>query len=61
MLVYDSGIAQLVEHLTVNQGVVSSSLTTGVVGDITCRWYLFSFQKGIGNGITNCPGPPLGP
>ena len=30
MLVYDSGIAQLVEHLTVNQGVVSSSLTTGV-------------------------------
>ena len=32
MLVYDSGIAQLVEHLTVNQGVVSSSLTTGVVG-----------------------------
>ena len=27
---YYSGLAQLVEHLTVNQGVVSSSLTTGV-------------------------------
>lgn len=30
-ITYYSGIAQLVEHLTVNQVVVSSSLTAGVV------------------------------
>ena len=30
-----SGIAQLVEHLTVNQVVVSSSLTTGVIEILT--------------------------
>jgi hypothetical protein len=30
MLICYSGIAQLVEHLTVNQVVVSSSLTAGV-------------------------------
>ena len=29
-----SGIAQLVEHLTVNQVVVSSSLTAGVDKDV---------------------------
>jgi hypothetical protein len=30
-LLSHSGIAQLVEHLTVNQVVVSSSLTAGVI------------------------------
>ena len=34
MLVDYSGIAQLVEHLTVNQVVVSSSLTAGVDEDV---------------------------
>ena len=40
-----SGIAQLVEHLTVNQVVVSSSLTAGVIikESSTACWRLFSY------------------
>lgn len=36
-----SGIAQLVEHLTVNQVVVSSSLTAGVDKDVSCLASIF--------------------
>jgi hypothetical protein len=35
-----SGLAQLVEHLTVNQVVVSSSLTTGA-HETSCKGCLF--------------------
>ena len=38
-----SGLAQLVEHLTVNQGVVSSSLTSGVLSNYN---YLITFYYG---------------
>ncbi len=46
-LTYYSGIAQLVEHLTVNQVVVSSSLTAGVTDKweviADCGGFLFLF------------------
>ena len=50
-----SGIAQLVEHLTVNQVVVSSSLTAGVVEAVDWLVSSFSFYANLAQSVEHLP------